>query len=48
MPDGLIETYDGYWDVGRFHGEGKLTISKRDGSVEEKIGVWVEGELNTD
>ena len=45
MEDGAIEVYEGSWDVGKFHGDGTLTIAAPNGSYCVTEGRWEYGEF---
>ncbi len=45
LEDGTVEVYEGSWEVGQFHGQGKLTVTKPNGASEVTEGVWDKGEI---
>ena len=43
LGNGVVEVYDGTWDVGQFHGRGRFTTTAIDGSVTTAMGIWCSG-----
>lgn len=45
LEDGTVQVYEGDWDVGRFHGQGTLTVIADGRASQTTAGVWKNGEL---